>query len=173
MRHKLTIRQPLANDSRLLTEMVNKSVSLHRPWVFAPRTPKDFSIYLKRYQEPDQFSYLILTQEPQSQLVGVVNLSNIIWGNFANAFLGYYASIDFVGQGYMAEGMMMVIHEAFQKHNLHRLEANIQPENHNSIKLVKKLGFEKEGFSPEYLHIGGKWQDHERWAIRKSSQPRP
>ncbi len=168
MTYQLTIRQPLAADESLLTDMVNKSVSLHRPWVFPPRSSKDFAIYLKRYQEPDQFSYLILTQGPRAQLVGVVNLNNVIWGNFANAFLGYYVSLDFAGQGYMTQGMKMVIREAFDKLNLHRLEANIQPGNHDSIKLVRNLGFKKEGFSPEYLYIGGKWQDHERWALRKA-----
>tara|TARA_R110002167_G_scaffold68996_1_gene194675 strand:+ start:643 stop:834 length:192 start_codon:yes stop_codon:yes gene_type:complete len=49
--------------------------------------------------------------------------------------------------------------------NLHRLEANIQPDNIASIKLVANNGFIKEGFSRNYLKVGGvEWKDHERWA---------
>jgi NADH dehydrogenase [ubiquinone] 1 alpha subcomplex assembly factor 7 len=34
-----------------------------------------------------------------------------------------------------------------------------------SIALVKSCGFSLEGYSPRYLKIGGRWRDHERWAI--------
>jgi ribosomal-protein-alanine N-acetyltransferase len=53
----------------------------------------------------------------------------------------------------------------FNKLRLHRLEANIEPENLRSIALVRGLGFRKEGTSARYLKIGGHWRDHERWAI--------
>ncbi len=56
--------------------------------------------------------------------------------------------------------------EAFEGLNLHRLEANIQPENFASIRLVSNAGFIKEGFSKNYLRVGGyEWKDHERWTI--------
>ena len=58
-----------------------------------------------------------------------------------------------------------VITHAFHKMKLHRLEANIQPGNSASTALVKALGFRREGFSPRYLKINGRWRDHERWTI--------
>jgi ribosomal-protein-alanine N-acetyltransferase len=54
---------------------------------------------------------------------------------------------------------------AFKQLKLHRVEANIQPENVASIALVKRAGFVNEGYSRRYLKIGGQWRDHERWAI--------
>lgn len=78
---------------------------------------------------------------------------------------GYYVDVSFAGQGLMSEGVSLAIGYAFCTLNLHRLEANIQPENQKSIDLVKRLGFTKEGFSQRYLKINGQWRDHERWAL--------
>jgi ribosomal-protein-alanine N-acetyltransferase len=65
----------------------------------------------------------------------------------------------------MTEGMRLLFRYAFGDLKLHRLEANIQPENRASIALARRTGFRREGFSPRYLKIGGRWRDHERWAI--------
>jgi ribosomal-protein-alanine N-acetyltransferase len=65
----------------------------------------------------------------------------------------------------MSEGVALVLQRAFWEQGLHRLEANIQPDNTQSIALVKRLGFRREGFSPRYLKLGGRWRDHERWAL--------
>ena len=69
------------------------------------------------------------------------------------------------GQGYMGDAVRLVIRHAFDGLGLHRLEANIQPDNVASIRLVEHCGFHKEGLSRRYLKIGGRWRDHERWAI--------
>ena len=82
------------------------------------------------------------------------------------AFLGYAGVPGMQGQGYMREAMALVLDRAFGELGLHRIEANVQPGNEASLALVRGAGFEREGFSPRYLKIGGRWRDHERWAIR-------
>jgi len=98
-------------------------------------------------------------------IVGVFTLSQIFRRGFQSAYLGYYAFEPFAGQGYMREGMRLVLRHIFRVMKLHRVEANVQPGNDRSVALAKKSGFRKEGFSPRYLKIAGRWRDHERWAM--------
>jgi ribosomal-protein-alanine N-acetyltransferase len=94
-----------------------------------------------------------------------VNLNEIVRGAFHSAYLGYYGFAPHARQGYMTEGLGLVLRHAFRQMGLHRLEANIQPRNRASRALVRRLGFRREGFSPRYLKVLGRWRDHERWAI--------
>jgi ribosomal-protein-alanine N-acetyltransferase len=98
-------------------------------------------------------------------IAGVVNINEIVRGNFQSAYLGYYALEPLAGSGLMRQGLALAIEYSFKQLRLHRLEANIQPGNQRSIDLVKGLGFRLEGFSRRYLKISGRWRDHERWAI--------
>jgi ribosomal-protein-alanine N-acetyltransferase len=92
----------------------------------------------------------------------------MIMGPFRSGFLGYYAFSGHEHRGYMRAGLQAVTRPAFGTLKLHRLEANIQPANAASIALVRGCGFSKEGYSPRYLKIGGRWRDHERWAMLAS-----
>ena len=86
-------------------------------------------------------------------------------GSLRSGYLGYYAFSGCEGRGLMSERLQLVVAQAFGPLGLHRLEANIQPGNTASLRLVERVGFVKEGFSEKYLHINGEWRDHERWAI--------
>lgn len=144
---------------------VKRSGPLHHPWVTAPRTPARFRRYIAHHQSERHLSYFAFSEG--DELVGVINVSEIVRGVFHSAYLGYCAFVPFQGHGYMTAALTRVVSECFRKHRLHRLEANIQPGNDRSVKLVKRLGFRKEGFSERYLKIGGRWCDHERWAITR------
>jgi ribosomal-protein-alanine N-acetyltransferase len=100
-------------------------------------------------------------------IVGGIELSRIARGNFRSAYLGYQIGGPHARQGLMTEALRIAVTDAFGRLKLHRLEANIQPGNVASIRLVRRLGFTREGFSRAYLKIGGRWRDHERWAILK------
>jgi ribosomal-protein-alanine N-acetyltransferase len=119
---------------------------------------------VRRARTPNHLAYLIRLR-PSGALVGVAALSEIVRGLFRSAYLGYYAFAPHDGQGLMREGLSLVIAQAFGRLRLHRLEANIQPDNRASRWLVRMLGFRREGYSPRYLKVRGRWRDHERWAL--------
>jgi RimJ/RimL family protein N-acetyltransferase len=81
------------------------------------------------------------------------------------SIVGYEGSVAYGGRNLMGEGLALMLRHAFQGQRLHRVEANVQPGNVRSRALVERAGFRQEGYSPRYLKIGGRWRDHERWAI--------
>lgn len=165
MRSRIYLRAPLADDGEEFVAAVLASRRLHHPWVQPPDSRKAFREWLGRMQPPANAPFLVCRRDNDA-IAGVINVSNIVRGAFQSAYLGYYGFAGHQGQGLMREGLRAVLKVAFGEMGLHRLEANIQPDNHASIGLVRGAGFQCEGFSPKYLKIGGRWRDHQRWAIR-------
>ncbi len=100
-------------------------------------------------------------------MAGIVTIDSIVRGRFQSASLSYAAFAPSAGRGYMSEGLALVVRYAFSELRLHRLEASIQPGNQASLRLIRRQGFRKEGYSPGMLFIDGAWRDHERWAITR------
>jgi len=140
-----------------------RSRRLHGHWASPPRTAKAFNKSLERSSSKAHVGYWVVTES--GELAGAININEIVRGSFRSGYLGYYAFVPHNRRGYMTTGLRTVVSRAFRKLRLHRLEANIQPDNEASRRLVKRLGFKLEGFSPRYLKIAGKWRDHERWAV--------
>lgn len=165
---RVFLRLPTRADEAAFLQHAQRSRSLHAPWTSAPCTPAQYADYLARMEEPANLGFLVCLGPGPSQpheMTGVINLSQIVHGNFRSAYLGFYAFEGYTGQGLMRDGLSQLVAHAFRKLRLHRLEANIQPGNTASIALVRACGFSQEGLSPRYLKIGGRWRDHERWAI--------
>jgi ribosomal-protein-alanine N-acetyltransferase len=144
---------------------VRLSRDLHGPWVVAPDSLAGYRAYLDRLEQDNNLGYFVMTEA--GRIAGVINVNEIVWGVFRSGYLGYYAFLPWTGHGYMRAGMRKVLARAFRVHRMHRLEANIQPGNEPSRRLVGALGFRLEGYSPRYLKIRGRWRDHERWAITR------
>jgi ribosomal-protein-alanine N-acetyltransferase len=160
--HRL-LESPSSGRRTEFLAAVARSRDLHRSLVAPPRTVDAFERYLEWLRRPDHIGYWILTDD--NELAGVINISEIIRGVFQSAYLGYYAFVPHCGHGYMTRGLQAVLRDVFRVHRLHRLEANIQPGNDASRRLARRLGFRREGLSLRYLKIGGRWRDHERWAL--------
>jgi ribosomal-protein-alanine N-acetyltransferase len=161
---RVYLRNPLLGDEEEFTSLMRASKAFHRPWASAPHDHERFMAYIEDSQR-DNFEALLVCRRGDDAIVGFFNISQIVRRLFQSAYLGYAAGRPFAGQGYMSEGIRQVLSVAFVDLGLHRLEANIQPGNEPSLALARGAGFHREGFSPRYLKIGGRWRDHERWAM--------
>jgi [ribosomal protein S5]-alanine N-acetyltransferase len=161
---RVTLRFLAPRDEDEFVSLVAASRDLHHPWMFLPSNPRDFQIYADRFDHINAESLLICVRDTGA-IAGIVNINTIIRGAFQNGSLGYAAFAPAAGQGYMTEGLGLIIRWAFSRLALHRLEAQIQPGNDASRRLVERLGFRNEGYSPDLLFINGAWRGHDRWAI--------
>jgi len=152
-------------DREEFVAAMRASLELHRPWISPPTSAAAFDALLKRRRGEDA-DLTIVRRASDRALAGYFDLTQIIRGPLQGAFLGYGGVAALSGQGYMGAGLLLLLRRAFGELRLHRVEANIQPGNAASIALVRGAGFMREGFSERYLKIGGRWRDHERWAIR-------
>jgi [ribosomal protein S5]-alanine N-acetyltransferase len=161
---KVFLRPPTEADFTEISEKSKASAEFHRNFTAPPQTREEFDRYLTKSSLETNACFLICSLA-DNKIVGAIELSQIFRGGFQNAYLGYYLFAAHTGRGYMTEAVELILRHAFKSLELHRVEANVQPENKPSIAVLERNGFIKEGFSEKYLKIGGEWRDHERWAI--------
>lgn len=166
------LRLPHTSDVPEFLALVAASRTHLRPWIDPPRDDSEARAYL-RNPNPDRLVRTLICARtgataaaPAPPIAGAINFNEITRGRLQSAYLGYWIGAPFANQGLMTEALHLALRYAFTTLKLHRLEANIQPENTRSIRLVRRCGFTLEGFSPRYLKINGRWCDHQRWAIR-------
>jgi [ribosomal protein S5]-alanine N-acetyltransferase len=94
------------------------------------------------------------------EIVGRINLNNVVRGFFQSCNVGYIVHQKYNGRGFATTALRLLINYAFTELNLHRLEAGTLPHNYASQRVLEKAGFRREGYAKNYLFINGKWQDH-------------
>ncbi|NKB97674.1 MAG: GNAT family N-acetyltransferase [Pseudomonadales bacterium] len=160
--NRVYLRRVTRSDEEQFTTLMRESMELHEPWISPPTNSALFKAYLRRIQREDHEGFAVCLKETEA-IVGVININNIVRGSFQSASLGYYVVARHQGGGYMYEGLSLLVRFACQTLGLHRLEANIQPNNDRSQRLVQRCGFVNEGLSKQFLFIDGAWRDHIRW----------
>lgn len=105
------------------------------------------------------------------RLLGEVSLGTVHRGPFQTATIGYWVDRREAGNGYVPEGVALVIRYAFEELGLHRLEAAIVPRNAPSRRVAAKLGLRDEGTALRFLQINGVYEDHVRYAITLEEWP--
>jgi ribosomal-protein-alanine N-acetyltransferase len=161
----VTVRVVAPSHQAAFVAAAQASEELHGRWVSTPTTPEAFERYLTRFDGDRAYGFVLETRGPAGELVGYVNITQVEKEHYRRGVLGYAIFAGHERRGYMTEGLRQVIALAFGEMGLHRLEAEIQPGNKASRRLVKKLAFRRESFSPALVFIDDAWKDHERWVI--------
>ena len=102
----------------------------------------------------------LFSAEDPGRIEGHVHLFTFVRGAFQACTCGYALREDAEGKGLMTEGLRAAVEFAFGPLNMHRIMANVRPDNARSLRLLERLGFQREGFAPRYLLQNGEWRDH-------------
>ncbi|RBY76034.1 alanine acetyltransferase [Geodermatophilus sp. TF02-6] len=105
------------------------------------------------------------------RLAGQVTIDNVVRGALRSGNLGYWIDRAVAGRGMASLAVALVCDHAFGAVRLHRLQADIRPENGPSRRLVERLGFRHEGLLRRYLDIDGTWRDHDTFALLAEDPP--
>ena len=128
---RVRIERPSLRHAADFLESVQRSRALHGRWVHPPATLPQYRAFLRRMRGSKDVSHLVCSAE--GDLAGMININEIVRGSFCSGYLGYYAFAPQHGHGYMRAGLARVVGLAFRKYGLHRLEANIQPEDRGAL----------------------------------------
>jgi [ribosomal protein S5]-alanine N-acetyltransferase len=162
------LRYPRPGDFKELAQLYRRSSS-HFHGLVSPRFDRKSFDRLLAEEHNDAAELFLIIRLVDDAIVGTIGLSQIFRKRFQNAYLGYLLGSGYTGNGYMTEAVRLIVRFAFRDLKLHRIEANVQPNNEPSLAVLRRTGFKKEGYSERYLKIGGRWCDHERWAITREN----
>lgn len=99
-----------------------------------------------------------ITLKEDPTLIGTICYWNILKEHY-RAEIGYSLLPHYQGTGIMQEALSAVLIFGFEKMKLHSIEANVNPENKPSIKLLERNKFRKEAHFKENYYYNGKFLD--------------
>jgi len=108
--------------------------------------------------ENDQFIAWGLALKENPALIGTITFWNIKKEHY-RAEIGYQLNSKYQGQGLMQEAVTAILDYGFKTIKLHSVEANVNPENLASIKLLERNNFVREAYHKENYYFDGKFLD--------------
>lgn len=163
----LNYRLVCEHDTEALLEYFSVNRQHFKKW--EPAKPdsfysaKSWNEYFRKIISDQESGYLavfVVVDERHKIIVAHCTLSQIFHGAFKACYMGVGVTASHQGAGVAYNLCGTAIAHAFQTLRLHRVMANYMPHNNRSAKLLKRLGFQREGFAKNYLKINGRWEDH-------------
>ncbi|MGH1356413.1 MAG: GNAT family N-acetyltransferase [Thalassovita sp.] len=164
---RLTLRPPMHSDYREWSSLRLDSRAFLQPWEPTWATDhlsrKAFSNrvhWAQRSISGGSAMPLFLFRREDQALLGAITLDNIRRGPAQAGTLGYWVGERYARHGYMREAILAVVHHAFRKLDISRIEAACLPENTASRRVLETSSFKYEGVAQSYLQIDGRWRTH-------------
>jgi ribosomal-protein-alanine N-acetyltransferase len=165
----VTLRIIRMRDAKAIEALVFGNRAWLKPWEATnPEAPQSFDFkgmtrsLLRQYDQQIGVPFVI---EVDGEVVGQLNVANILYGAVSSAVIGYWLVPAVAGRGVAPTAVALATDYLLKQMHLHRVEINIVPENHKSLRVVEKLGFRHEGLKRNYIHINGSWRDHFVFAL--------
>lgn len=168
---EVRLRLVKKRDAKQLERLILGNREWLRPWEATnPSAPNSFDIrgmVRDLLRQVDNLSGLPFVIEVDGEVVGQLNVANILFGSVSSAVIGYWVSPEVAGRGVATTAVALASDYLFTTVNIHRVEIDIRPENLASLRVVEKLGFRYEGLKERYIHINGAWRDHYVFALTR------
>jgi [ribosomal protein S5]-alanine N-acetyltransferase len=178
---RLVLRPPRTNDVGEIRRLLRRNEAHLRPWNPAPRPGEDPSSVTevsnsilrqrREWKSGRSFVFMLAHRDDPGTFIGKFALSGVMRGAMHGAYLGYWMDVDHQNGGLCTEGLGAMLDFAFGQAQLHRVQAAIMPHNPQSLRVIEKLGFRREGYAVRYLQIAGTWEDHILFARTREEHP--
>jgi ribosomal-protein-alanine N-acetyltransferase len=164
-RLRVELTAPSAHRAAEFLAAASRSRAFHRGLVTVPATLDAYGDYLARCSEQRVLSHFVVLPR-RREIVGVVELLDLVPGPAASARLAYYAFVPHAGKGLVTEGARLAVARAFRELDFEVLTADVQRSNGRSAAVLEKLGFRPEA-PPVVRKVGRRWLEHARWRLSR------
>lgn len=173
---RLVLRQFELSDAREFYLLEQRSLQVH----LAPYSPvkqaaatdaegirtmrEMLRTTIERWEDGLDHRFAVILKDTEA-IVGQIGITNIIRNVAQSAFIGYWIGNEYLRRGYATEALISTLHYAFELARLHRISLWIAPDNVPSLRMAEKVSLRFEGTALRALHLGGKWQDTNIYAM--------
>ncbi|WP_336688935.1 MULTISPECIES: GNAT family N-acetyltransferase [unclassified Chryseobacterium] len=164
---RLLIRDTTLDDKQaVFNYRSDAEANKFQSWI--PETLEDVEQFIERnnkeFNQPESWYQVLITEKDTKVVIGDIGI-HFFGAENLQVELGITLNKDFQGRGYASEALKGVINFLFSDLKKHRIMASVDPENIDSLKLMERIGFRKEGHFVKSLFWKNNWTDDVIYAL--------
>lgn len=164
---RLLIRDLTLDDKQaIFNYRSDAEANKFQSWI--PKTLEDVEQFIERnnkeFNQPESWYQVLITEKDTKAVIGDIGI-HFFGAENLQVELGITLNKDFQGRGFASEALKGVINFLFSDLKKHRIMASVDPENIDSLKLMERIGFRKEGHFVKSLFWKNNWTDDVIYAL--------